>query len=420
MGFGKGLIATFVAALVALALPALAAAAPPAAGEYQEDDYAEGNSFNIVPPGQNGLTTALDLTQFLLDGTRPPHQADQNDMYANLVYATPGLEPDQILDFYKDASFGVQPAQVERNYTPTCLVITPPSPNSGDCDDVRIVRDQFGIPHVYGQDRAALMFGLGYVTGEDRLFLADALRHAGRGDLSSFAGGANVGQDRDTFANAPYMNEAELQAQYDQADEIYGQDGIQIQKDVQNYVDGMNQWIAEARLDVVNKFDALYVATLHPEGPQPWKVTDVIATGALVAGIFGKGGGGEVGAATALQKAREVLGAQARHQRSGATSAPRTTPSRRPRCAASGSRTGCRAAGAASRCRTADRSRPSRSSRARARRSRRRAPAPSRSSRASTRSRRGRTRWSSPLASPRPATRSRCSARRRATTRRSC
>ena len=175
---------------------------------------------------------------------------------------------------------------------------------------MRIVRDQFGIPHVYGQDRAALMFGLGYVTGEDRLFLADALRHAGRGDLSSFAGGANVGQDRDTFSNAPYASEAELQVQYDQADDIYGAEGVQIQNDVQNYVDGMNQWIAESRLDVVNKFDALYTATLHPGGAEPWKVTDVIATGALVAGIFGKGGGGEVGAATSLQAARRVLGAK--------------------------------------------------------------------------------------------------------------
>ena len=304
-GIGR---AVAVGAAIALALPGSAAAAPPPAGAYQENDFSAGNAFNIVPPGQNGLTTAADLTRFQLDGTRPPHQADQNDMYANLVYATPGLQRGQILDFFKDASFGVEPANVERDYTPGCAITAPPSAGSEHCNDVRIVRDQFGIPHVYGQDRAALMFGLGYVTGEDRLFLADALRHAGRSDLSSFAGGGNAGQDRDTFSNAPYANEAELQVQYDQADDIYGQDGLQVQKDVQNYVDGMNQWIAEAGLDPVNKLDALYAATGNPEGPEPWDVTDVIATGALVAGIFGKGGGGEVGAATSLQAAKRVLG----------------------------------------------------------------------------------------------------------------
>ncbi|MEK6326985.1 MAG: penicillin acylase family protein [Actinomycetota bacterium] len=39
-----------------------------------------------------------------------------------------------------------------------------------------------------------------------------------------------------------------------------------------------------------------------------WKVTDVIAIASLVAGIFGKGGGGELGAALALEAARQRFG----------------------------------------------------------------------------------------------------------------
>ena len=297
------------AALAALlALPATASAEPPAPGAYQENDYSDGRAFNISPPGQSGFESAADVVDFLTNGNRPEHQYDQNDMYANLVYATPGIQESQILDYFKDGSFGVRPENVESTDTPNCLVVSAPSANSEHCDDVTIVRDQFGVPHVYGRDRAALMFGLGYATGQDRLFLADALRHAGRADLSSFAGGANIGQDQDTFANAAYMNDGELQVQFDRADDLYGQEGVQIQQDVTNYTDGMNQWIAEVRLDPVNKLDALYAATGHPEGPQPWKVTDVIATGALVAGIFGKGGGDELGAATALLDAKKALG----------------------------------------------------------------------------------------------------------------
>ena len=37
------------------------------------------------------------------------------------------------------------------------------------------------------------MFGAGYVGAEDRLFFMDVLRHAGRAELSAFAGGANDG-----------------------------------------------------------------------------------------------------------------------------------------------------------------------------------------------------------------------------------
>lgn len=303
----RAALAVLVGVIAALALPAGALAAPPTPGAYQENDYAGGNAYNIVPPGQNGFESPTDVLQFLTNGVRPPHQYDQNDMYANLVYATPGLHQSQILDYFKDGSFGVKPGDVERTETPNCLVVVPPSANSPHCDDVTIERDGFGVPHIYGSDRAALMFGIGYATGEDRLFLADALRHAGRGDLSSFAGGANVGQDRDTFANAPYADDAELQAQFDRADDLYGQRGVQIQEDAQNYVDGMNQWIAETKANPT-KLDALYSLTNHPLGPDPWKVTDIIATGALVAGIFGKGGGDELQAATALQDAKQVLG----------------------------------------------------------------------------------------------------------------
>jgi len=287
-----------------------AIAVPPEPGEYQENDFGDGQVFNIAPPGQNGLTRAQDAAAFLATGERPPHQADQNDMYANLVYEAPNLKSSEILDFFKDGSFGVPAGEVEKTTNPQCLVVVPPSPNSEHCDDVTVVRDSFGVPHIYGQNRAALMFGIGYVTGMDRLFLADVLRNGGRGQISSFVGGSpgNRAQDADTFAAAPYASEAEYQQQIDQADDIYGQDGFQIQEDVANYTDGMNQWIAETRVDPVGKLDALYAATGHPEGPEPWRQTDIVATGALVAGIFGKGGGGEIGSTTAFQDARRVLG----------------------------------------------------------------------------------------------------------------
>jgi len=57
---------------------------------------------------------------------------------------------------------------------------------------------------------------------------------------------------------------------------------VQIQEDVANYTDGVNQWIAETRVDPT-KLDALYAATGHPQGPEPWSQTDIVATGALVA-----------------------------------------------------------------------------------------------------------------------------------------
>jgi acyl-homoserine lactone acylase PvdQ len=308
-------LATAVAliALIAL-LPAAATAQAPPPGEYQENDF--GGFRNILPPGENGFAGFQEILQFLVAGTRPPHNDDQLGLYADLVYEAPGLTETQVDQLFKDASFGVPPDDADaQQYTPNCAVVSSPSANSPHCDDVTIVRDSaFGVPHIYGADRSAAMFGSGYVAAEDRLFFMDLERHAGRAQLSSFLGGSNAGMDRSVWRTTPYT-EAELQQQFDQADEIYGADGALVQQDVQNYVDGINQYIAEARVGppvdapgsmIPGEYAPL--ALNRPLGPDPWQVTDVIATASLVAGIFGRGGGGELESALILQRAQERFG----------------------------------------------------------------------------------------------------------------
>ena len=284
-------LAAAVGLLLVAATPA--AAAPPEPGAYRENDH--GGFRDVLPPGANGRANAAELAAFQATGARPRHNDDQLRMYADLVYEAPNLTAERLPEFFKDASFGVRPGDVERRYSPR--------------DDVTIVRDAgFGVPHVYGRTRDGAMFGLGYAAAEDRLFLMDVLRHAGRGQLSSFAGGAegNRRQDREQWSVAPYT-EADLQRQVDQFDDLYGADGAQIQRDAGNYVAGVNAYIAEARLDPL-KMPGEYAAFGRPLGPDPWRETDIIATAALVGGIFGKGGGSELTDAVLLQRMRARLG----------------------------------------------------------------------------------------------------------------
>jgi acyl-homoserine lactone acylase PvdQ len=279
-------------AACALALPAAAAAAPEPGGYGQND---AGGFLNILPPGQGQSVNGAEIAAFLGGGARPPHDDDQLQMYEDLVYATPGLKKAELTDFYKDASFGVQPADVERTYSPR--------------GDVTIVRDNFGVPRIYGETRAGAIFGAGYIAAEDRMFFIDALRHAGRAELASFAGGSegNREMDRSVFADTPYRSDQELQVQYDLADEAYGAAGAQIQQDVDNFVAGINQRIAEIRTDPL-LMPGEYPLLGHPAGPEDWEVTDVISIASLVAGIFGQGGGGEVGSALVLEEARKRFG----------------------------------------------------------------------------------------------------------------
>ena len=262
------------AALCVFAAPAGAQVQPYRAGDF-------GGFHDVLPPGTNGRTNLVELAAFLATGARPAHNDDQRAMYERLLSATPGVTAQNLGTLFKDASFGSPPGGQARAYSPR--------------DGLTITRDAaYGVPHVYGATREAAMFGVGYAAAEDRLFLMDALRHAGRAQLSSFAGGApgNRAQDQQHWSLAPYT-EADLQRQADQLDDLYGADGLRLQEDAAAYVAGVNTYIDEARLDVT-RLPGEYDAIGRPLGPDPWKVTDLIATASLVGGIFGKGGGDEL------------------------------------------------------------------------------------------------------------------------------
>jgi acyl-homoserine lactone acylase PvdQ len=256
----------------------------PTPSPYGTDDA--GGFRNVLPPGSNGLDTIADFTRFQSSGERPPHFADQLGLYTDLIYASPALTHDQLGSYFKDATFGVPDGEVESTI----------SPRPG----LTIVRDkQYGVPHIYGKTRGDVMFGTGYVGAQDRLFLMDVLRHTGRAELSSFAGGAasNRAMDRVQWQLAPYT-EADLQMQIDRAEEVYGERGKQVHDDLVEYVAGINQYISEAQLDPSKKPAEYSLLGIQLE---PWKGTDVIATASLIGGIFGKGGGSELRSALTFQ-----------------------------------------------------------------------------------------------------------------------
>jgi acyl-homoserine lactone acylase PvdQ len=286
---GAKIAAATAAALIGLTCGLASAATPQ---PYRTNDYGGFNA--ILPPGTNGFANLLQLGNFQASGARPPHNDDQYAAYQNLVYAPLGLTAAQIPNYYHDASFGTPPGQVERTYSPR--------------SDVTIQRDNLGVPHVYGDTRAGAMFGLGYAAAEDRLFFMDVLRHAGRAELSSFAGGApsNRQMDEEVWADSPYT-EGDLARQCDYRPAGFEAEADQLHQDVNNYMAGINQYISEARLDPT-KMPGEYAAIGKPLGPTDWSCPDVVATASLIGGIFGKGGGGELDSALTFESARQRFG----------------------------------------------------------------------------------------------------------------
>jgi acyl-homoserine lactone acylase PvdQ len=274
-------------ALMALGAPALAAAQ---VLPYGSNDHGYFNS--VLPPGENGFDNALQLGQFETSKTYPAHNNDQLQMYSGLTAAAPHIQTSQIGQFYKDATFGVRAGSVASTE----------SPEPG----VTIQRDAgYGVPHIYGDTRAELMFGIGYATAEDRLFFIDVLRHAGDATLAQFAGGANVGMDQSVWASEPYSDQ-DLQNQVGWLQHS----SPAVYTDMGNYVAGINAYIQQAQspLSALTMLPGEYAAVGQPGGPKPFSMTDLIRIATLVGGIFGVGGGHQLSNAVLYESLTQRFG----------------------------------------------------------------------------------------------------------------
>lgn len=185
----RAITAAAALALVAVGLPATTATAAP---YYPPDDYCLGQCADLLPPGQNGNATLVDILGNQTLGTYPAHSKDQLGRYADLISGYTGLTDEQISAFFGDSGFGVPANQVESTVSPR--------------SDVTIVRDKAtGVPHVTGTTREGTMFGAGYAGAQDRLWVMDLMRHVGRGELTPFAGGAagNRELEQSVWRNSP-------------------------------------------------------------------------------------------------------------------------------------------------------------------------------------------------------------------------
>jgi penicillin amidase len=67
---------------------------------------------------------------------------------------------------------------------------------SGIKEDVEIIRDTYGVPHIYARNEPDLYFALGYAMAQDRMWQMDFYRRMGHGRLSEVLGKEFVQTDR--------------------------------------------------------------------------------------------------------------------------------------------------------------------------------------------------------------------------------
>lgn len=145
-----------------------------------------------------------------------------------------------------------------------------------------IVRDSYGLPHVFAATYEALSYGVGYAIAEDRLWQADLFRREATGRLSELGIG-NVSMDLWTRLHGYSVEENS---------ELFNTIQSPYKEMISAYAEGINSYIAEAIAHPDEKMPYEYIQ--RGITPAPWTVEDSLAIGQLMVRRWGEGGGMEL------------------------------------------------------------------------------------------------------------------------------
>lgn len=196
--------------------------------------------------------------------------------------------------------------------TLTMLMLTIPMIPANACVGRRrpiiILRDNYGVPHIYAHTKEGLAFGCGYAMAQDRLWQADVFRRGAFGRLAEI-GLATVEQDYETRA-VGYSWE-ELGEIFDKW--IPTNPRAKLKEMMLAFVDGINEYITEATEALLGGDPSLMPAEYLVFGllPEPWTIEDSTAIMAMMAWRFGGCGGDELKFAAALTALEAVHGENA-------------------------------------------------------------------------------------------------------------
>ena len=126
---------------------------------------------------------------------------------------------------------------------------------------VEVIRDKWGVPHIFAKNTDDLFFAQGYVQAQDRLWQMDMWRRFNAGRLAEIMGPEAVGHDR-LLRLIQYQgpwDDRELASYHPDAKRIFTA-----------FVNGVNAYIKESRDNLPVEFKLTGIT------PEPWTLRDVV------------------------------------------------------------------------------------------------------------------------------------------------
>ncbi|MCK5124713.1 MAG: penicillin acylase family protein [candidate division Zixibacteria bacterium] len=129
-------------------------------------------------------------------------------------------------------------------------------------DSIEIIRDSYGMPHIYAKSDSDMSFAFGFCSAQDRLFQMDMVRRAIRGQLAEVIGKDVVEVDK-MYRTITSVKPIE---------QIYSELPDSLQALMVAYANGVNHYLETHEENLPIEF-----AILGYE-PEPWQPSDCMAT----------------------------------------------------------------------------------------------------------------------------------------------
>ena len=132
---------------------------------------------------------------------------------------------------------------------------------------VTIIRDPWGVPHIYAENDHGMYFAFGYVQAQDRLWQMDMQRRLARGLLSQILG---PGEDNSYLETDIFFRTIGLERAAQKTLEQLDPESQMIQ-DLNAFTEGVNWYIATAGTQLPIEFKLLNYQ------PEPWTLLDTLS-----------------------------------------------------------------------------------------------------------------------------------------------
>ncbi|MBJ7458179.1 MAG: penicillin acylase family protein [Thermoleophilaceae bacterium] len=252
-------------------------------------------AWSIMPPGNGNIY-----------GPTAAHVDDQREMYDGVTNAAANgtLTPSTLGLWMKPAKLGMSPLEFRRSELPR--------------SDVKLMWDNFGVPHIEGKSDYAAGYGAGWANAEARYPIMELLRVIGRSGVLETEGtgaltklvDAILSGNTSPFESLTLINysDAELKSGLDRTfADATPQDAVIIAQSLDGYVDGINDYIRRNFASIPPIADALDL-----DLGRYWSAEDVAGVGIAIRDLFGDGGGSEIHTAALLEKLDTKFGSNGR------------------------------------------------------------------------------------------------------------